>query len=239
MANLVVKDGAAASKYVKTSGAGTDPDPHIPEHLESNSAAIKTAVETIGNAIAGSEMQVDVVTSALPTGAATAANQSTANTSLSSLEAKIGEVQASPTSNTVLDRLKQIYTAITGTLTVATHAVTQSGTWIVGLSLPTTAQTSHAAINISSSGDNTVIAGTGGQTIRVYKLFLVASAAVSLKYKDGAGADLTPALSMAANGGMVLDFDSEPWFVTSPGNDFIANLSAAVQVSGRIYYSKS
>lgn len=39
--------------------------------------AIQTAVETIDNAIAGSEMQVDVITSALPTGAATSANQTT------------------------------------------------------------------------------------------------------------------------------------------------------------------
>jgi hypothetical protein len=64
-------------------------------------------------------------------GVATAANQTTANTSLASLETKIGEVQVSPTSNTVLDRLKAIATALAGTLTVATHAVTQSGTWTV------------------------------------------------------------------------------------------------------------
>jgi len=67
----------------------------------------------------------------LPTGAATAANQATANTSLASLDTKLGEVQSSPTANTVLDRLKAIATALAGTLTVATHAVTQSGTWTV------------------------------------------------------------------------------------------------------------
>jgi len=32
MANLHVLDGAAASKYMKTGGAGTDVDPHIPVH---------------------------------------------------------------------------------------------------------------------------------------------------------------------------------------------------------------
>ena len=45
--------------------------------VEANSAAIKTAVEALDNAIDGTEMQVDVVTSTLPTGAATAANQTT------------------------------------------------------------------------------------------------------------------------------------------------------------------
>src|SRR3990172_5727945 len=112
MTNLQVKDAAAATKYLKSSGAGTDIDPHIPEHLETNSAAIltaleiidnfisgarglvtednsaaiKTAVEIIDNIVAGTEAQVDVITSALPTGAATAANQSTATTSPAAIQ---------------------------------------------------------------------------------------------------------------------------------------------------------
>ena len=44
---------------------------------EASAAAIKTAVEIIDNAISGAEMQVDIVTSALPTGAATSAKQDT------------------------------------------------------------------------------------------------------------------------------------------------------------------
>ena len=32
MANLLVKDGAGVSKYLSTSGAGSDGDPHIPAH---------------------------------------------------------------------------------------------------------------------------------------------------------------------------------------------------------------
>lgn len=52
MANLQVKDGAAATKYMKTDGVGTDGDPHVSHHVvdsgnitETNSGAIKTAVE--------------------------------------------------------------------------------------------------------------------------------------------------------------------------------------------------
>lgn len=44
-----------------------------------------TSLGTIAGAVAGSEMQVDVVTSALPTGAATSALQGTGNTSLATL----------------------------------------------------------------------------------------------------------------------------------------------------------
>jgi len=56
MANLLVVDGDSADKYLKTSGAGTDLDPHIPEHKETSAVAILAAVdgiealETTGNA---------------------------------------------------------------------------------------------------------------------------------------------------------------------------------------------
>lgn len=113
MAHIEIRDGDAAEKHLKASGAGTSGDPFIPEHtlgtgsnaigkLAANSGvdigdvdvtslpvgntnmaastpvtiasddtlitALKTALEIIDNAVAGSEMQVDVV-AALPAGA--------------------------------------------------------------------------------------------------------------------------------------------------------------------------
>lgn len=86
-------------------------------------------ITTIAGAVSGTEMQVDVVTSALPTGASTSAKQDTIighvdgietilgtidtdtgniATSTSSLDTKVGEVQATPTANTILARLKTI-----------------------------------------------------------------------------------------------------------------------------------
>lgn len=110
------------------------------------------------------------------TGFATAANQSTANTSLSNLDTKLGEVQASPTTNTVLDRLKQIYTAITGTLTVATHAVTQNGTWNVTdvsgiVSLPTGASTAakQPALGIAGTPSADVLTVQGVTSMTALK----------------------------------------------------------------------
>lgn len=47
MANLQIIDGAEADKYLKTSGAGTDLDPHIPEHKETSAVAILAAVDGI------------------------------------------------------------------------------------------------------------------------------------------------------------------------------------------------
>ena len=93
MANLQVKDAAAATKYLKSSGAGSDGDPHIVEHLDTNSAAmlaaleaIQTAVELIDNMIAGSEAQVDVVSSGLPTGAATEATLAAIQTATEAIQ---------------------------------------------------------------------------------------------------------------------------------------------------------
>lgn len=76
MTNLRVLDAVAADKYLKASGAGTDVDPHIPEHKETSAAgilaaaqaiqtaaaAIQAAVEVLDNIVAGSEAQVDVLT---------------------------------------------------------------------------------------------------------------------------------------------------------------------------------
>lgn len=53
---------------------------------DTNTTAIKTAVEILDNAIAGNEMQVDIVTSALPSGASTSAKQDTQQTALDAMK---------------------------------------------------------------------------------------------------------------------------------------------------------
>lgn len=69
MANIEVRDGDNTEKHLKATGAGTVGDPFIPEHLDTNSAAMLTALQIIDNIVSGSEAQVDVITlPALPTG---------------------------------------------------------------------------------------------------------------------------------------------------------------------------
>jgi len=92
-----------------TDSAGTEINPAKEDgnlaSILTAAQAIQTAVEIIDNAISGNEMQVDVITSALPAGAAT-------NAKLDEIKVLIGEVQANPTENTVLDRLKDLLTGI-------------------------------------------------------------------------------------------------------------------------------
>ena len=119
------------------------------------------------------------------------------------------------------------------------QAVSAAGGASIAFQTPTTASLTGASINASSSGDNTIVSGTASQTVRVHRLFLVVAAACTLKFKDGAGTDLTGAMTLNAGGAIMLDLSTDPWFVTSSGNGFVINLSAAVQCSGRVYYTKS
>ena len=98
---------------------------------------------------------------------------------------------------------------------------------------------SEAIINAAANGDNLVVAATGGQTIRVYKMFLFIAAATTITVKDGAGgAALTGAMAFPANYSWTLDFDGAPWFTTSAGNAFNINTNGANQMSGRLFYKK-
>lgn len=48
MSNIQITDGAAATKYLKSSGTGTSGNPFIGEHLETNSATISAGITTVG-----------------------------------------------------------------------------------------------------------------------------------------------------------------------------------------------
>lgn len=117
--------------------------------------------------------------------------------------------------------------------------MTPSGVEVL-LAPPTLAQTTSALIDVASAGDNTLVAATAGQTIRIHKLFFVCDAAVNIYFRNGtAGAALTGTMKFGAGGSMVLDFDTDPWFVTSAGNAFVVNLSGAYGIRGKLHYTKS
>lgn len=65
---------------------------------ETTLSTIATDITTLAGTVAGSEQQVDVITSALPAGASTSVNQATANTSLSSIDGDTTTIAADTTS---------------------------------------------------------------------------------------------------------------------------------------------
>jgi hypothetical protein len=58
MANLAVKNAAGDTKYLKTAGAGSDEDPHIPEHSLSGTVTLGAGTAGIGKLTANSGVDI-------------------------------------------------------------------------------------------------------------------------------------------------------------------------------------
>lgn len=107
------------------------------------------------------------------------------------------------------------------------------------------AQVKTAAISVSASGDNTIVAAVAGKLITVVGLLLVNGAATgnNVIVKDGTGGTaLTGAmpLGVAPSPPFILS-DNGPggfdWFQTSnTANNLVLNLSAATLVTGAVWY---
>ena len=93
-----------------------------------------------------------------------------------------------------------------------------------------------ASISAAGNGDNVLITCPAGSQIRVFQMFIVFNGDVNISFKSGDTTELTGTMNMLSNGNITLDYSGFPWFVTDRDEDFILNLSGAVQASGRIYY---
>jgi hypothetical protein len=123
-----------------------------------------------------------------------------------------------------------------------TSAIASDPSLVVSLTpnLPTAVTISSANINANANGNNTLIAGIVGKTIRIFKVALVFSAGGVVIFQDGGSTALTGSMSLYTGATMVLDMDvTNPWFLTSSGNSFVINLSGGASVGGVIYYTQS
>lgn len=125
----------------------------------------------------------------------------------------------------------------TGAADSATLRVVPSTDASVGTTFSLTKVLTNAAVSISSSGDNTVISGVGGQAIRIYKLVVTAAAAVNVTLKS-ASTSLTGAMRLTADGSAIVleSNDGEPLFQCGTADAFIVNLSGAVALTGFVQY---
>jgi hypothetical protein len=96
---------------------------------------------------------------------------------------------------------------------------------------------SEASINFSASGLNPVVVGIALQTIKVWKLWLQVNGNVSLTFKSG-GTALGGSLTLAQGGSWIFPRDGDPWFTCGVAENFGIDADAAVQVSGRAYYTQ-
>jgi hypothetical protein len=94
-------------------------------------------------------------------------------------------------------------------------------------------------INCSLLGDNIVIPADSTAGFKVWKLWLVATVALTITYKNGQTV-LTGPIGLVAGGSQSLPYDGTANFAIDIGNAFIINISGSggIQVSGTVYYSR-
>lgn len=193
-------------------------------------------------------------------GDATAANQTTAIGHLSNIASAtqdgadtqygiISELQGVKSEVTdVESQLVTLNSTVSGTLdvdgsTVICDAGSGNFSTIAGLSTSTifsgtTAITpKFAAIDVASSGDNTLVAAVTGKKIRVLSAFVVCAGAVTARFESGAsGTALTGQMTIAEGGGFVLPFNPLGWFESASGALLNLELSGAVSCDGSLVY---
>lgn len=96
-------------------------------------------------------------------------------------------------------------------------------------------------LNFSSTAEQSIVAGTAGQIIRVYRARIFVAGTTNISIKSGTTAQSGAVLEVipfTAAGGLILDFDSRPYWASSVDNSFVLVSSNAVQVDGRLSYTK-
>jgi hypothetical protein len=130
---------------------------------------------------------------------------------------------------------------VVGTVT-ANQGTAAATPWTDRPGAPTTGLWTSAVITFSSSGDNTIIAGSGSTTIRIMRIFFVNSngtTATNVTFKDSTPTSLSGAFLLNSGGSFNGSPSGEPLFVTASGKGFVINSSAAVQISGTVWYTQT
>lgn len=105
------------------------------------------------------------------------------------------------------------------------------------LSYDETVITQYAAIDVSSSGDNELVAAVSGRVIKVLQIEYTGHGGVLVKLKSGS-TDLEGVMGLLYGTGKVRSGTrSVPAFKTSTGEALNLNLSDAVRVVGSVVYT--
>ena len=113
--------------------------------------------------------------------------------------------------------------------------------------VPTAALSSSVIINVNSTGNNFIIAGSAGKTIRIMAIDLQVSGITggtptTVTFKDGTSTALTGPYAFLNGASFTKDFSGEPWYICSTSgasSGFNINQSGTAQLSGTIWYTQS
>lgn len=192
----------------------------------------------------------------LASGAATSEKQDAGNVSVASIDGKIttcntGEIAGTVTISAALPAGDNNV----GNVDVLTLPATPAGTNLIGKTAcgqdvdslyqgATALAVKYANIDVTSSGDNAIVAAVSGKTLKVISVFLAASGAVDVYFNDGTANLLGGTRKVkldntgaAGAGGFALQNNPTGWFKTAGTNRPInLNLSGAVGVAGCLAY---
>lgn len=202
--------------------------------------AIQAAVEIIDNAVSGNEMQVDIVSSALPSGAATSAKQDTIITAVELIDDTVytddADWTADTSKHTLVGAVTQVATTVNtdGDVTpLTTNAFRELRTAIPESDLAT-AGTAHVKKYYTSAGavtDGIIWSPAAGKRWYVTDLIINVSAAATVTLEDdkAGGDEVVMKFEFAANSGVSHSFNT-PFFSGEDAADLIVTTSA-----GNIY----
>jgi hypothetical protein len=113
--------------------------------------------------------------------------------------------------------------------------------------IPTTSQLSSVVINTSTSGNQQIIAGSSGKTIRIFEVDLQVSnlgsnTSTAITFQDGASTAITGPYFAQNGWSWGRANNGDPAFIcstTGAGSGFVINTSNAAQLSGYVKYIQS
>jgi hypothetical protein len=213
--------------YVSNAVTSSTPDMmNVGGQVTTSSPTYTTAQTSPLSLTTAGALRVDGSAVTQPVSGTVTANQGTANTLANAWTTEITDGTHGPVSVTA----------------ASTSAISTNPALVVSQTpnLPLTNTTTSVNINASTNGNNTLVAGVAGKTVRVFKVALVFSAGGTVIFQDGNSTALSGPFILNAGATIVLDMDiTNPWFLTSTGNAFVINLSGGAAVGGVLYYTQS
>jgi hypothetical protein len=116
-------------------------------------------------------------------------------------------------------------------------------TFLAPTPLLTASDMSRYKVAITNNTGVAIVALTSGQTVRIHRMRLYAkTTAVDVSIYDGdpgSGGTELENIPLAAGGGIILDFDSRPYWESTSGATLYLKASGSCDLRGQVAYKKS
>lgn len=231
---VVAADNGTNTQPLQTSAGGD-----LKVTLDSEEIAVTLATDSVGlalesggnlatiaGAVSGTEMQVDVVSSALPTGASTSANQTTIIGHVDGIEGLLGTIDADTSSLAGTVSGSEIQTDIVAELPAGTQTIGKIAPNDQDLSGSTTL-TKKYYTNAGAVTDGVVWSPSAGKRWYITDIFINTSAAATVTLEDDLSGGDSPVwkAELAANSGWSHSFNT-PLFSGEDGADLLVTTDA-------------